>query len=186
MKKQEKIDLIRSCIGTPAILRMYFTYDDRYWYYYPNAVSDSLVLGQEEGDFLLDGYHVRKLSQLKKVEVKDDLCSEINRWNGVSDTVRNPGVDVSSWASVFSGLMEFGKLVMAEDAINGQLELGFIRKLMKSGALLETVDADGVWSEDPIFVPYRILTHVAWDTRYTDTWHRYLRDHGRIPVKEKE
>ena len=51
MKKQDKIDLIASGIGNEQLVRMYFKYDENYWYFYPNAVSERLMLGQEENDF---------------------------------------------------------------------------------------------------------------------------------------
>ena len=72
------ISLIFSSIGTTKIMRMYFKYDEDYWYYYPNAVNERFVLGQEENDFELDGYHIRKISDLTKAQIKEDLCERIN------------------------------------------------------------------------------------------------------------
>ena len=68
MKKQEKIDLIALGIRKAQLLRMYFRYDENYFYYYPNAVNERLILAQEEDDFQLDGYHIRRISDLKKAE----------------------------------------------------------------------------------------------------------------------
>ena len=70
MKKQDKLDLIQSAIEKPQLCRCYFTYDDNCYYYYPNAVNEMFLLGQEENDFLLDGYCIRKISQLKKWRLK--------------------------------------------------------------------------------------------------------------------
>ena len=83
MKRQDKLDMIQSAIETPQLCRCYFTYDDNYYYYYPNAVNEKFLLGQEENDFLLDGYCIRKISQLKKVEIKNDLCNAINQQIGL-------------------------------------------------------------------------------------------------------
>ena len=47
MKKQEKLDIIRRGIAETDICRCYFTYDKNYYYYYPNAVNDKFLLGQE-------------------------------------------------------------------------------------------------------------------------------------------
>ena len=69
MKKDEKISIIRTAIEHVDICRCYFQYDPDYFYYYPNAVNDKFILGQEEDDFLLDGYAIRKISHLKKVEI---------------------------------------------------------------------------------------------------------------------
>ena len=44
MKKQEKIDLIALGIRKTQLLRMYFRYDENYFYYYPNAVNERLIL----------------------------------------------------------------------------------------------------------------------------------------------
>ena len=82
MTRQEKTHLIESCIGKKQLVRMFFKYEKPYWYYYPNAVNDQFILGQEEDDFLLDGYHIRRIKDLVKAEIKDDLCAQINIWNG--------------------------------------------------------------------------------------------------------
>ena len=66
MKKEDKLDLIKTAIENPQLCRCYFTYGDHYYYYYPNAVNEKFLLGQEENDFLLDGYCIRRISQLKK------------------------------------------------------------------------------------------------------------------------
>ena len=50
MKKQDKLDMIQSAIETPKLCRCYFTYDENYFYYYPNAVNEKFLLGQEEND----------------------------------------------------------------------------------------------------------------------------------------
>jgi len=96
MKKQEKIELIQRGIDEIAICRCYFTYEQNYFYYYLNAVNDKFILGQEEDDFLLDGYCIRKMSHLKKVEIKDDKCNEINKMFGIVDQVTNPGIDITN------------------------------------------------------------------------------------------
>ncbi len=96
MKKQEKIDLIASSIGNGQIVRMYYKYDENYWYFYPHAVNEHLWLGQEENDFQLNGYQIRKISDLIKAEIKDDLCAKINVWKGIVDGIHAPEVDITS------------------------------------------------------------------------------------------
>ena len=88
MKRQDKLDIIQSAIETPKLCRCYFTYDENYYYYYPNAVNEKFLLGQEENDFLLDGYCIRKISQLKKVEIKNDLCNAINQQIGLHQQIK--------------------------------------------------------------------------------------------------
>ena len=51
MKKEEKIAVISNAILSVDICRCYFQYDQNYFYYYPNAVNERFLLGQEEDDF---------------------------------------------------------------------------------------------------------------------------------------
>ena len=177
MKKQEKIDLIASCIGTSKIVRTYFRYDENYWYYYPNVVNERFILGQEEDDFLLDGYHIRKISDLRKAEIKDDLCEKMNIWNGVVHQIQNPGMDISSWQSVFQSPLLKDRMIIVEDEYAGVYVLGTIKKACARHLWLISIDADGVVGDEPYLFPYSKITHVAWNTRYTDNWYQYMKSH---------
>ena len=174
MKKTEMINLISSSIGTTKIMRMYFKYDEDYWYYYPNAVNERFVLGQEENDFELDGYHIRKISDLTKAEIKEDLCEQINVWNGLFQEIHDPQVNITSWQSIFQSPVLLNKLIIIQDEYNGELYLGVIRKACKRYVQIDSYDADGVLSEEPVRIPYSSITHVAWDTRYTHNWQQYM------------
>ena len=88
MKKQKKIDLIASGIGNEQLVRMYFKYDENYWYFYPNAVSERLMLGQEENDFQLNGYQIRRISDLVKAEITDPDGKIAFRNDGIGGAVQ--------------------------------------------------------------------------------------------------
>ena len=174
MKKQEKIDLIRQGIEETVICRCYFTYDQNYFYCYPHAVNDKFVLGQEEDDFLLDGYCIRKISHLKKVEIKDDKCHEINKLYGIVDQVVNPNIDITNWQSIFKSLSQLDIYIQIEDAINEQFAIGVIEKVLKDKLYFKPFDADGVWDEDGLEIRYSQITSISWGTRYARYWKRYL------------
>lgn len=174
MKKQEKIDLIQRGINEMAICRCYFTYDSNYFYYYPNAVNDKFFLGQEEDDFILDGYCIRKISHLKKVEIKDDKCNEINKMVGTTNQILMPDVDISSWRSIFSSLMRLDAYIEIEDEINEQYAIGTIEKAFNDKLYFMPFDADGVWDKDGLEIRYSQITAVKWGTRYAECWKRFL------------
>ena len=174
MKKQEKLDLIQKGIEETVICRCYFTYDQNYFYYYPLAVNDTFILGQEEDDFLLDGYCIRKISHLKKVEIKNDKCHEINKLYGIVDGVVNPGIDITSWQSIFQALSQLDTYLQIEDSINGQFSIGEIENVLKDKLYFRSFDADGVWDEDALEIRYSQITSVSWGTRYAQYWKRYL------------
>ena len=173
------IDLIASCIGTPKIVRTWFRYDENYWYYYPNAINERFILGQEENDFQLDGYHIRKISDLIKAEIKDDLCEQINIWNGVVSEIKDPGMDLSSWASIFHSDVLQDRWIIVEDVVNRVFILGRIRKVCARYVLLESIDADGIIQDEPFAFPYSKIAHVAWNTRYSENWDRYLKSRSK-------
>lgn len=176
MKKEEKIALLEECRSKMEIARVFFKYDQSYdyIYYYVHKVNGKFLLAQEENDFQLNGFHLRKTDHITMVEIKDDLCAEINRWNGVAAQVHDPGIDISSWQSVFEGLRNHPGFLIIEDEINVQLAVGEIAEVKRGRLLFRQFDADGVWQEDPLDIPYASITHVAWDTRYTNNWYNYM------------
>ena len=138
------------------------------------TVNDKFFLGQEEDDFLLDGYCIQKISRLKKVEIKDDKCNEINELLGVTDGIRMPEVDINSWKTIFDSLLRLDTYVEIEDAVNGQYAIGVIEKVLKDRIYFKAFDADGVWNEDSLEIRYSQMTSVKWGTRYARCWKRYL------------
>ena len=182
MKKLEKIALLSSGIGKEVIVRMYFRRIPYYFYYYVHAVSDRLVLGQEEYDFQLNGYHVRKLSQLTKAEIKDDLCPKINIWNGVVKGLKAPIVDITSWRSLLSSPILQNRFVIIEDEANDQFDIGLITKALSRHVRFLHFGSDGVFDEEEIEIPYSTITHVSWGTRYAEQWYSYMEAHGMLPA----
>ncbi len=174
MRKQEKLDLIQRGIEETLICRCYFTYDQNYRYYYPNAVNEKFILGQEEDDFLLDGYCIRKISHLKQIEIKDDTCHKINKLFGIVDQVTNPNIDISNWKSIFESLAKLDTYIQIENSFNEQFAIGVIEKILKDKVYFKSFDADGIWDEDGLEIRYSQITSVSWGTRYATQWKKYL------------
>lgn len=174
MKKQEKIQMLQQGIAEKEICRCYFSYEPSFFYCYPNAVNDKFILGQEEDDFTLDGYFIRKISHLKKVEIRADSCNAINRMIGTADQVMHPGIDISDWQSIFAGLSQLDTFVIIEDQIGGQFAIGSIEKVLKNKLYFKKFNAKGIWDEDTWEIPYSQITGVEWGTRYDVHWKQYL------------
>lgn len=181
MKKEDKIAILDKCKNETSMARVYLKYDSNYFYYYPNDVNEHFLLAQEENDFLLDGFHIRKISHITKVEIKDDLCQTINIWNGITKQVYNPHIDLSSWQSIFMRLRGFSGFLIIEDNINEQFAIGKIVKVNKRNLIFRQFGADGVWQEGMLTIPYSSITHVAWDTRYANNWFDYLNHRDKGP-----
>ena len=181
MTKQEKLKILVQGIESVEICRCYFTYDNNYFYYYINAVNDKFILGQEEDDFLLDGYAIRKMSHLKKVEHKDDACNRINKVIGLTNEIKMPDIDITSWQTIFLSLKKIDTFIIIENAIEEEFYIGTIESVLKNKLRFRYFGADGTWNTNAIEIPYSKITNVLWNTRYSNTWHRYLKtDHSLL------
>ena len=179
MKKSEKLNCLHDATGTYDLCRCYFSYDENYWYFYILGCSDKLMLGIEEDDFILDGFQIRKISDLKKIEIKDDVCVKINEKNGLLRNVEKPDVDLSSWEAAFESLKSFGRFVIVKNEKFESGEaffcIGTIQKTGKSSVVIAPFDADGNWLDD-VEIPYSKITSVTFGDRYSKTWQKYIEE----------
>ncbi|MCH5182808.1 MAG: hypothetical protein J1E00_01405 [Oscillospiraceae bacterium] len=168
---------LHNATGTYDLCRCYFSYDENYWYFYVLGHSDTLMLGVEEDDFILDGFQIRKISDLKKIEIKDDLCVKINEKNGLLRNVEKPDVNLSSWQSAFASLLPLGRFVIVQnekfEAGEAFYCIGTVKKPKKTSVVIAPFDADGNWLED-IEIPYSKITSVTFGDRYSETWQKYM------------
>jgi hypothetical protein len=177
MKKEDKLTTLEGAVRDVSLCRCHFYHDGDgdFYYYYPIALSETLFLSQNEDDFLLDGYTIRKIAHLRKVEIKDDLCNEINKRNGLTDQIKMPKVDLTSWQTVFESLKAMNTAVIVEDERSDEFAIGIIETVLKTKVYVREFDADGVWNDGITVIPYTGITKVKWGTRYALGWERYLR-----------
>lgn len=181
MKKADKINLLKSSTGTYNLCRCYFNYDPNYWYFYILDLSENLILGIEEDDFILNGFQIRKISDLRKFEIKDDICHKINQENNLLDDIKKPKINLSSWKTVFESLKPLNAFVIVENEKNdGFFYIGYITEIAKSFILFSHVDASGEWYEN-IKIPYTDITSVTFNDRYSKTWQNYLSKQNLMP-----
>ena len=177
MNKSEKIDILQNSLGTYNLCRCCFSYDENYWYFYILNYSEKLLLGIKEDDFILDGFQIRKISDLKRIEVNDDICAKINEENKLLENIKEPEINLSSWKAVFESLKALNILIIVEneniDKGNRFFYVGYVRKIKKSSIIFSAIDADGVWCDD-IEIKYSKITSVTFGDRYSTTWQKYL------------
>ena len=173
MKRSKKMSVLRECAEKHYICRCFYEYDKSYWYYYINDFNDKFVLGQEENDFELNGYTIRNFDELQKAEIKNDVCEEINRLNGVAEQIKAPQIDISSWQIIFNSLRECGEWAIVENENEDIFHIGIILKAGKNKLTMREFDADGKWQEETK-IPYIEITSVSFKTRYIDNWRKYL------------
>lgn len=168
--------MLSSAKGTYDICRCYFNYYADDWYCYILGCSDKFLFGAEENDFQLNGFQIRKISDLKKVEKKEALCAEINRNAHILENINAPDILLSSWYDVFVSLSEAAEYLIVENGYekkNGSyFYLGKIVKTKKAPVIFSPLDADGIWQDD-VELPFSEMTSVTFGDRYSETFGRY-------------
>lgn len=178
MKKSKIIKRLTKCIKPHKLCRVYMKYNDNYFYYFPLKVNDKFFLGAVEDDFQLDGYCIRRIKQVKKAQIRDDKCLAIEIAEGLVKDITLPKVSLSGWAQMFRSLKALGRNIIIEhesrDNKKCEFYIGRIEAVKKHSVVFRHFDADGVWDEKPIKIPYSRITSVTFGARYVDVFSKYL------------
>lgn len=146
------------------------------------GVSPSLVLYENEEDFLLNGYRVIRVGDLTAVRCGryDRYCERMMRGEGVSPgdgLAHTP--DLASWRTLLAGLKRSGILVIVEcetgDPVEDAFYIGRIERVDRSSVALRHFDALGWWDDEPTRIAFDAITRVRFGERYIEVFAKYLR-----------
>ena len=178
MKKAEKIELLQKSVEQKPLLRLFLKYDAYYSYWFPFGASQKLLLAAKEDDFIIDGFSIRRISDIKKVAFKDDKCNEILKAEKVLDSLSAPEIDLSDWHSAFLSLQKLNKNIIIQHESLEETEwdfwIGRIEKVLKTKVVFRHFDADGIWQEEPYEIPFSRITSVTFDSRYVNVFSKYV------------
>ena len=178
MKKEKKLTILMNSKNTYDLCRCYFKYDINYFYFYIFDFNNKFFLGLEEDDFITDGFQIRKISDMKKIELKDDKCIEFNRQNKLLDGINVPNININSWKDIFKSLKELNRIIIVEDEnINpkeSEYAIGKVIKVKDSEVHLKVFDADGNWLDGYLVIPFRFISSVTFNSRYSVQWEKYF------------
>ncbi len=114
MRKSEIKELFRRSVEQKPLLRLFLKYDAYYTYWFPFGASDKLFLAAKEDDFIINGFSIRRFSDIKKLELKDDKCVEILRAERVLEGISAPDINLDDWHSAFLSLEKLEKNIVIE------------------------------------------------------------------------
>jgi len=178
MKKSTMKVLVRHAIDTKALCRFDFRYHYYYCHSFPLAMSERLFLAARFDDFLVDGFSIRRFRDMKKIVFNDDKRNDIIEEEGIYDGITVPDVDVENWHSVFLSLQAMGENIIVERESRDEDEelyfIGRIEKVLRNKVLFRGFDADGIWDEEPEAIPFSQITTVKFDSRYVNTFSKYV------------
>ncbi len=178
MKKQEMKEIVRAASLTKELCRMTFRYDGTPRFCFPFQVSDRLFLAADVDDFLLDGFSVYRFRDLTKVQIKKDKYSEILKAEDVLRGVSPPLLDLTDWYSTFCSLQLLNVNVIIEkeslDENEQEFAIGRIEKVGKNRISFRDFDAEGIWQDTPLEIPFSQITSVTFGSRYAAVFSRYV------------
>lgn len=180
--KDEILSVLRDAEGSYELLRCCFYYDEDVEVvrnFYIPGYSEDFVLGIIEDDFILNGFEIRKLSDLQSVEVKDDLCMRINQEQGILENLQIPEVDLTSGRSICESLLKWNEFVCIENECTNDdedfLYMGELKSAESDYLVLRPIDADGIWEEERR-IYYDRITCITLGDRYTSVWSEYIKN----------
>lgn len=178
MKKSEIKEIVTQATKSQSLCRIFYKYDTNYRYCFPLGMSDKLFLGAVEDDFIIDGFSIRRFSDITKAQIKDDKCVEIIKKEGILKDVFAPEIDLTDWHSTFLSLKEIGKNIIVEkeslDDDEWEFAIGHIEKVHRNKILFRHFDADGVWQDDLLEIPFSQITTVILESRYVEVFSKYV------------
>lgn len=178
MKKSEIKELFSTAIESKSLCSVLFKYDVNLRLCFPLIVSDKLFLCANEDDFIVDGFSIRRFSDVKKAGIKNDKYSEIIKAENVLGNLQAPQIDVTNWHSAFLSLEDIGcniiveKESLVDDECN--FAIGKIVKVLRSSVIFKYFDADGIWQDDTYEIPFSQITSVTFASRYVDVYSKYI------------
>ncbi len=178
MKKEKIITCIENASGTYELCRCSFEYEKNYRYFYILDFNAKLFLGTEEEDFQLNGFSIRRIADIKRIETRQDACTLINRKQEILKSVKKPPVNLGSWQTVFESLERLKCIIIIENELKEFFAIGRILKVKKKSLLFQEFDADGNWQPESE-IEFADITSITFKDRYSSTWQKYLKP----PVK---
>ena len=173
MKASKKLKILKKSCGTYDYCKFYFKHSDYEFYHYVLDFNERLCLCALEDDFIIDGYTVCRLRDIKYIKIVDNATVEINRRNGILDELEPPRVDITSWKTVFGSLEKTDLYIVVQNEYSGFYRIGKIKRVKKSSVVFKAFDGDGVW-QPKIKIPFSDITSVQFGNRYSTFWREHL------------
>lgn len=140
---------------------------------FPLAVGENLFLAAVDDVFLLNGFTVRRLRDIRHIRQRNGLYQSIAEKEGLN-IIKVPDVELTNWKSVFISLQWLDKPVIIEREYEPSFfRLGRIENVKRDRVLIRYFTADGTWQE-PVEIPFQGITSVTFDDRYSSVFSKYV------------
>lgn len=176
MKREKIIARLRRAAEERLICSVYMKGKTYYVNCWPLLVSDELLVCAHDSDFILNGYGAYAIDRIRRVVIKDDICTEFSRKEGLIEQIVVPEIDGSSWQTLFSTLPK-EQLTGVERANEPKDEayfvVGRIVKVGRKRLHMLHIKPDAVWEDRTWSIRYSDIREVTFADRYLSVFGKY-------------
>jgi hypothetical protein len=186
MPRPQTLDNIRTALAEKHLLRLKVRGNLREAPFgIPIALSDELVVLHALRDFDPDGYCAVPTSRVLAARSRDfehsydRVCAALK----ITDTILPPGpeLDTTDLISLCNTLRRQNHFVIVEALTadedgfrDNTFFIGRLTGLSDAALAIHNFDANGAWDPSPTTVPLGRVLNIQWNSRYIQTWQRFL------------
>lgn len=180
MNKNTMKELLKSAAENIKLVNVYFRFDPNYYNLIPLVLEDKLFLAINEFDFLFDGYSICRFKDMTKVKIKNDMCDEIIKNEGLTSSIVTPNINIYSWKTVFESLKSLNRNILIKkqtfDCKDVELDIVRIERIHTNFAYVWILGDNGIWDDSPTKVFYSQIANITFASRCVDIPSKYLNE----------
>jgi len=172
------VNLLKQTIEEQELIALKFKYHPDALFMYSIGVNDKFYFGVEEYDFELSGYQIRKTSDIENFIIVDNYSSKINELEGLKEEIVYYPINLTSFETIFNYLKETDQIISIEREYgdeDGFFLIGKIVKVTEDEIWFKDFNINGVWNEELNIVPFEIITTIRFNSKYINTWTKYIK-----------
>ncbi len=193
MTVSEAHNAIKACISPISVCKVAFSYQQYEEFFFPLSLSEELFIGVTERDFVLDGYSVRRLSDVTSVEQIRGTYLKIHHSEGNISRLSLPPISIKSWKTSFHYVYTSSENVIIEGTAPSSdskyFLIGRVLAVGEQGIRFRSFDGSGTWSEKIITVPYTSISSLTFGSSYITTYSKYVKPYPELtaqkPIKNR-
>ena len=179
MANIDTYQVLRYCASDTSVAQIKFNYNDYTEMLFPLLISNELFLSVVDRDFILDGYTIRRISDIIAIKEIKQTYLKIHIAEGNIKKLKKPNVDVTSFATVFNFLLKSNEYAIIEGIVpNNDNAFFLVGKTVAVGdksIRFRTFDGAGNWCDNLITVPFASINAITFRSSYVKTYSKYVK-----------
>ncbi|WP_173386960.1 hypothetical protein [Ruminococcus flavefaciens] len=153
-------------------INCYLKHDDTYFNIIPLCRNDTFVLAANDNDFLINGFMIIPIKNIRQVDSKGKKYNEIIHKESITDEIKVPEIDMDSYASIFTYFFN-EHTAISMDTVDG-FYIGNVEDIGKKYIRFSYFDARGKRYK-PVKITYDDILVIYLKDRYTEVFSKYVK-----------